>query len=253
MALLVDLIPAGRGRALGTFQSIEFIGSFLGAPLGGYIADLYGFKTTLAMCGVLSFLGFAVAMSSRELKSVSAAQSHRARHSLRSSLGSLKSWGMVVICCVAFARLFVMQGIDSTVFPLYANRQLGIDLSMIGLLIGARSGGLVVTTVSAGTLSDRVGRKPVLLAGLTLAGVVFSLYPLAKSVEWLLGLMVLDGVALGAYRTFFAFGAVVGPILLMVASDFLGLIFCFYIASAVVLVNLPVVLTLRKRASPQGS
>lgn len=182
-----------------------------------------------------------------------------------------------MICCVAFARLFVMQGIDSTVFPLYANRQLGIDLSMIGLLIGARSGGLVVTTVSAGTLSDRVGRKPVLLAGLTLAGVVFSLYPLAKSVEWLLGLMVLDGVALGAisvmlpvlvpevvgpeatgaamgaYRTFFAFGAVVGPILLMVASDFLGLIFCFYIASAVVLVNLPVVLTLRKRASPQGS
>jgi len=270
-ALLVDLFKVGRGRALGTFQGIEFVGSFLGAPLGGYLAELFGFNIALIVCGVLSFAGFAVVLSSRELKNVGAAPFRRARVSLRGSLGSLRSWGMFVICCAAFSRLFVMQGIHSTVFPLYANRQLGIDLSMIGFILGVRSAGLAIATVSAGTLSDRVGRRPILFVGSLLSGVALSLYPLARTVEGLLSLMFLDGVALGAisvmlpvlvpeavgpestgaamgvYRTFFAFGAVAGPILLMIASDYFGMVFCFYIASAAILINLPIMFGLRKK------
>jgi MFS family permease len=44
MALLMDILPAtSRGRALGLFQGIEFIGSFVGAPLGAWIATLISF------------------------------------------------------------------------------------------------------------------------------------------------------------------------------------------------------------------
>ncbi|MFB0504530.1 MAG: MFS transporter [Candidatus Bathyarchaeia archaeon] len=42
-AVILDLFKSSmRGRALGTFQGIEFIGSFIGAPIGGFIVGFIG-------------------------------------------------------------------------------------------------------------------------------------------------------------------------------------------------------------------
>ena len=49
-----------------------------------------------------------------------------------------------------------------------------------------------------GPLSDRLGRKPVLLAGLALAGVASLLAALAPSLPWLIAARVLQGAGCAA-------------------------------------------------------
>ena len=56
---------------------------------------------------------------------------------------------------------------------------------------------LLVTLILAGSLSDHVGRRPVLLLGLALEVAGMALFGLAQGVAWLFGARVLQGVATG--------------------------------------------------------
>jgi MFS family permease len=114
-----------------------------------------------------------------------------------------------------------------------------------------------------GSISDRIGRRPVLMFGLTATAIlvvvmsifstfytiaaVICLIGFTSGAIWIMGPVIsaeaVDpsrrGAAIGAYRTFFDLGSMIGPILMTAVMSDYGFKICFYIAAALLLVNAP--------------
>jgi DHA1 family multidrug resistance protein-like MFS transporter len=128
----------------------------------------------------------------------------------------------------------ISMGIVGLALPLYA-LDLGADYTKIGLLGVTYVVFFFLFSPLAGRASDRMGRKPLLVLGLFLLTFSFVLYPLIRSVWWLLGVRLLQGAAeapiwvnaqaamadlsrvekrgraMGIYGTSWAFGFAIGP------------------------------------------
>jgi len=68
--------------------------------------------------------------------------------------------------------------------PFYATR-LGADASLVGVLIASHPFAQLAVSPLWGRLSDRLGRRPLILAGLLLSAVAYVLFGLAEAI-WLL-------------------------------------------------------------------
>ncbi|WP_423835606.1 MFS transporter [Streptomyces tubbatahanensis] len=85
--------------------------------------------------------------------------------------------------------------------PLYVLWQddIGFSSATVTAVYAFYIAGLLATVTVAGTLSDRFGRKPVLLPGLALALLASVLFAVAHSVPALAVARLLSGVAVGAF------------------------------------------------------
>jgi len=91
-----------------------------------------------------------------------------------------------------------MIGQERTVLPLLAEREFGLTAFTAGLTFIAAFGAVkAVTNFFAGTLADRYGRKPVLVAGWLIGGPVPLLLIWAPSWGWVIAANVLLGVNQG--------------------------------------------------------
>jgi DHA1 family tetracycline resistance protein-like MFS transporter len=101
----------------------------------------------------------------------------------------------------SLAILFVIVFIDLLgfgmvipVLPLYA-KTLGGQEAWVGLLSSGYSAMQFVFAPIWGRLSDRIGRRPVLLVSIAMTALAFALYGLAGSFAWLLVARLFAGVA----------------------------------------------------------
>lgn len=83
--------------------------------------------------------------------------------------------------------------------PLYVywQREIGFSASTITLVFAAYIGGLLTALLVAGQLSDRYGRKPVLLPGIACGIVATVLFAFADNIAMLMAARVLAGIAGG--------------------------------------------------------
>jgi MFS family permease len=245
-AMLIDLFDSEqRGRAVGTFQGIEFIGSLIGAPIGALLAELTGYFFVFYITFGLISVSCLLAFLSKELRVIGKATGIAAtsRPSLGDSLKSLMQWGLLVVCVISFTRMFVMNGVMSTVFPLYLHETLGFDVSIIGLITAARTGGFTAATILSGYLSDRIGRKKTILLGLVIEALCIYGYTIVDALGFIIPLGIIDGlgaglvsvtltvllsyivksefrgISIGLFRTFMDVGGIVGPIFFMALAE----------------------------------
>ena len=95
--------------------------------------------------------------------------------------------------------------------PLYATR-FGADATAVGLLMSTFAFAQLVTAPLWGRLSDRIGRRPVIMIGQGLAGLAFLVFGLAESVVLLVLCRVVQGAGGGTIGVNQAYvGDVVGP------------------------------------------
>ncbi len=241
-AMLMDLFDSEqRGRAVGTFQGIEFIGSLIGAPVGAVLAEVTGYFFVFYITFGLISAGCLLAFWSKELRAMGKATRIAATSSpsLGDSLQSLMQWGLLVVCVISFTRMFVMNGVMSTVFPLYLHETLGFDVGTIGLVTAARTGGFTAATILSGYLSDHIGRKKTIVLGLTIEALCIYGYTVVDALGVILPLGIVDGlgaglvsvtltvflsylvksefrgISIGLFRTFMDVGGIVGPIVFM--------------------------------------
>jgi len=277
MTFLVNLFDAeSRGAAMGVFQGIEFIGTIIGSGISGYTIDVFGFKGGFSVAVFLSALGLILLLVSKSVRQETVAEGAREPLKVKEIFEALTNRNVMIMAVATLAEFIMATGLIMTIVPLYAQESLGFSLTKIGLLMGARSIGFVVAMFTMGTISDRIGRKPVLLFGLagtsimtvfmsfmgsfyTIAGVI-CIIGFTSGAIWIIGPVLssesvrpeLRGAAIGAYRTFFDLGSLVGPIIMIIVMDGYGVSTCFYLASALLLLNLPLTMMIRPIPRPKA-
>jgi len=214
-ALMIDIFdPQIRGRALGIFVGIELGGVLFGSLWGGYLASLFNYRMVFLISGFSLIPTFVLSFISEELKARGSAERLRSqKEAAHNSIKFLKSCRLVSVCCIAFLIFFIYQGIILTVFPLYAYNSLNIDVSMIGVLISIAGVGVFLSPFVVGLISEKIGRKKLLLIGISFLSLSMYLLSFARSFESFLPLMFISGFAKG-------FMLALGPILAVEATDF---------------------------------
>jgi MFS family permease len=273
MTFIVNLFEAERrGSALGLFQGIEFLGTILGSALSGYLITGFGFRGGFLLSAGLVVVALALILIPSSVRKDAGDPPMGSSVSLRSIMDVFTNRTLLIVSSATFAEFVMSTGVIYTIFPLYANEQLGYSLTDIGLIMGARSVGFVVAMLIMGNISDRVGRKPVLLFGLASTAVLVTALNFTTSFLAIAAVILLLGIttgaiwivcpvlaaeavepsqrgaAIGTYRTFFDLGSVLGPIMTTAIMGEYGISACFYMAAALLIINILPSMRIREKS-----
>jgi MFS family permease len=231
----IDLVgPARRGLAMGINEAAGYGAVSLAAIAAGYLAATYALRPQPFLLGV----GFAMAGLVLSLFFVRESLGH-ARHEAalltkpsgqssqlaqqathvvadRSVAPSFKdiflltSWKNRTLFSVSQAGLVnnLNDGLAWGLLPLFFAAG-GLGIAQIGLLAGIYPGVWGIAQLITGALSDRLGRKDMIMGGMMLQGVAIGLLPLTHGFAWWAVAMVLLGLGT----------AFVYPTLLAAVSD----------------------------------
>ena len=100
----------------------------------------------------------------------------------------------LLLCATGLFAIFSSTISKSPVLPLYA-AHLGADPSGVGFVAAVSAAAGIVFSVPAGMLSDRVGRKRMLMASLFVFATAPFLYPLVTGIRGLAAVRLYHGIA----------------------------------------------------------
>jgi MFS family permease len=189
-ALVVDSASSERwGEALGWFTTSTQLALVIGLVLGGLLLNHYGFKAAFYSCSIAPLLGLIFVLF--RLTTIQPA----------GEVISSGSWGWVrqpgVFAGLAAPLLFTMgSGTILTFMPLYS-QGLGINETGAGVIIAAVYIGSALLRVPGGKLSDKIGRRPVILSGLVMSGTAIILISFANFFSSLIAAAIFYGVGMG--------------------------------------------------------
>ncbi|MGH9324013.1 MAG: MFS transporter [Vicinamibacteria bacterium] len=174
-ASLSDLAPAsGRGAWLSTYSTAQGAGQALGPVLAGYLIVKGRFDLAFASAGVIGSMVPLIVMGWRQS---SEQNSRRARwKEFRNGIAEVGRDRLVLVTSGAQAAQFVLNGTLNAFLPLYGSDVLGLTTPQLGWLFGVQTLTTLAVRPVIGFLSDRAGRRWVIVAGLTVcSGAVLSI------------------------------------------------------------------------------
>lgn len=113
---------------------------------------------------------------------------------MRFALGRRGRYHSVALLCAVVALNSFGMGAISPVLPLFLEREYGVSATEVGIAVGFFFGlGRLVTSVPAGYLAQRYGRRPVLALGSAINLVGAALVSVSFSYAWLTGWRFVSG------------------------------------------------------------
>ncbi len=170
----------------------------------------------------------------------------------------------IVVLCVAIFLVDVMAGIISATFSLFA-KDLGATVFVVGVLSSLTGLTALFSSIPIGSLSDRIGRARVLIAGVIGFTGVMLLFAVAPSPIFLVpGRLLLGaagvgafwiasaylgdivtsaerGIAFGLLTTSMGLGFTVGPIIGGQLADTLGMRWAYVVGAIIGLVSISLI------------
>ena len=173
--------PERRGWASGWVMSGFSVGQIVGIPAGIALAEAGGFRAPFV--GFAVVMGVAFLLSFAALPQVAGARS-RQRLTPGSALASYAGlWRRpdTRAASLLYVLLFGGVGLFVVYFPTWLETELGFTSAMVAGLYALGGTANVITGPQAGRLSDRVGRKQVIIVATVGVGVFMALTPLAEA------------------------------------------------------------------------
>jgi predicted MFS family arabinose efflux permease len=178
--------PARRGRNVGIVVSAAaLIGLGVAPVLTTQIAAHFGWRAAFFVVGLPGLVLAAIIARFVKEPPARMAQQGESQGGFLSLLGYRNIW----LCAIAAAGYMTWLFLQNVFAPLYMTRVEHLDPRVAGLLMGAAGLGSFLLGVAGPALSDRMGRRPVLLfmallsTALPIALTIHSLY----ANLWLLG------------------------------------------------------------------
>lgn len=164
-----------RGRDLGIYQAVHQAGASFSPIVGGSLADLGGWRTSFWFSAIVALLAFVpMLVGNRDWVNrvgSRAGQVKRKNVPEGEPPDRIGAAGVLVVAnLVTFVLHFSMSSFQNTVMPLYAGSVLGLAAGAIGLALGVSTVLRFLMSLVGGELSDRYGRRAILIPGLAIMG-----------------------------------------------------------------------------------
>ena len=188
LATVADLYKERRGAALGTYTACTQSGSLLGPFLGGWLAYTAGFSTAFVTAGVFGCIAILIFFS-LHLDEPPRRVRERGLAPVMAEMGkgflAVARNRKVLITSSTDAAKMVANGALMAFLPLYG-LSVGLNAGQVGLLFSVQAVTSFLSKPVMGRVSDRVGRQPLILAGLLICAVTFISMPHVGSFALLL-------------------------------------------------------------------
>jgi MFS transporter, DHA1 family, multidrug resistance protein len=240
-AVVAGLSSTGRAARLGFLASAQDIGSASGPVVGGFILawtasyyDVYWVVGAIGAVAVVMIWTLPGDMSMGQIEAVAGGPSRWSQ--FKTGLWLVISSPPVLLTSAMEGSMWLGYGAFLAFFPIYGH-SIGLSVATITLILGVLLLTSFIWKPIGGWVSDRIGRKPMISAGLTLGAVALpsimsSRNPIVLGVlSFVLGLSVATvtpstnafvadlvksrslGAAMGVFGTIWDTGEASGPIL----------------------------------------
>lgn len=258
--------PKRRGLNLGIHQSFfPGIGIGLGAIIATQLATKFGWRPVFFIVGIPGLvlaaiiakvmkepLSFSRKVENKSTSEISAQQGEP-KPGMFAALKYRNVWVSTLVSCLFMNWLFVFAAFAA----LFLTQVRGLSLPTAGIVLSAWGFGGFIGMIGMGAISDRLGRKPVMIVCAIITGISVVWFALAGSNPVTLFLILFVGAIFGwgTYPIFLAllptesvpaklggsavgiptsigeiFGAMVMPIIAGSLADKFGLIYPMYLA-----------------------
>ncbi len=197
LALTMDLAhERRRGEILGFVSTVQMIGAFVGPSVGGFLADMYTLETPFYFTALIAVVAAVVIFPLHEAKKTTSGRQYKGVFSaLKENIAQNDT--LKVISFRAFA-IGMMQGVFSLIIVLYFSDKLGFSSFQLGIISLAQGITIISFTYLFGRVSDRVGRKPLIITGGIIIAVGVYIYTWAHThlQVYLTGAFIGAGIAM---------------------------------------------------------
>lgn len=263
--VLADIsTPERRGRTIAIYQATFLFAVGIGPFPGGLLAEHFSLSAPFTAYGIASLIATVVAWfgvsETRDLSHGASAGDTAARPPLAKQLRLLTgNIGFVLVSLISLMNAVVRTGGLYAVIPTLVTAQLGLSVAAIGfaLMLGSVSG--LFAAYPAGWLTDRLGRKAVIVPATVMTGASMLLFCFAPSYVWFVAACIVWGVAssvggaapaayavdsappgmnaaaMGFFRMTGDAGYVIGPLALGLIADLYGPVAALLVAAALVM------------------
>jgi MFS family permease len=197
---------ANRGRDMSLYWGSLLVGSSLGPTLGGFLGEYLGDRVVFFCFSGLAFLAtlwlFLRIPETKGMVQQSGKVASNPGVTLGTSSAGLRSLlrnaDFVLVSVVALATLFTLAGSQLTIVPLLGYECFELTRGQVGLALTLVAIMQLILVLIAGRLSDRYGRKIIIVPGGIIAVLGLVMFPLSNSYL----LYLLSAVVLGIGRGF---------------------------------------------------
>ena len=276
MALLIRLAPpAIRGRASGYYSAGFLVGNLAGPLVGAALVD-FGLRIPFIVYAIALVIAADVVATAMPPAPPAPVDEATAAPLPAARFAEALRWPEYrAILASNFAQGWASMGVRVAVVPLFVEQGLGAGAGWAGVVLACYAAGNIVAIMVSGRLSDRFGRRPVMIPGLVISAastVVLGWSPniavvmvltavaglgsglFAPTHQAALGDLLAQrergGSALAAYGMAGDLGAVGGPIVAGFIADRWGYGPAFAVTASVVVLALILWLAARRTVEP---
>lgn len=199
LGLMIHISPPdARGRIAGLFTTSFMIGAVGGPAVGGLVAG-WGLTAPFVVYGV-ALLGVAVVLffSLRNSALAAPPPPTRATVTMREAL-RVRAYRSALLS--NFATGWSAFGLRVALVPLFVSDVMHRSVGVIGAVLAAFAAGNALAVVPSGYLSDRMGRRMLLIVGLTSTGAATAWLGFVSSLPVFLVVAGLVGATTGIFMS----------------------------------------------------
>ncbi|HTN43939.1 MAG TPA: MFS transporter [Nitrospiria bacterium] len=194
MAVVVDLFREARGEALSWYSSFTQAGRLSGRMMGGYLVVWFGFQQVFAVCAVIGLILIVLFLMLKLPEDRSKTSGgHESFAALLQGLREVGRERRVLVTSAMEGILMTASGALMAFLPLYGIK-VGLNAGEVGLLFGTMGIASILARPMMGRLSDRIGRRPLILTGQILCAAVMISLPWTAGLVGLLFLSLIFGL-----------------------------------------------------------